>query len=1550
VTHSLSEVVEIRIAEEAVHIIMKLGMDSTKFLSMGKISAAIHFQLASSNRMTKSGFIAVLGWLHHLPLEQKLEKLAPSAIQTSFFALFLGFGLHALLDAKSRSHHQMTFTIREKLHSVQIITTVLTMIYSVAVIAYCWVAYHTRQSHTYLPNIVYFSTQTMAWSASLVLISFEKRCTLSTRHLLLRGWWVASSFMWVYQILLRGAQFITDSFHSFHVVFDDCILFATLPLVSTLLVIAVKGSTKVLVIEETDYLSTNLLSKKKAALQQQDAGVVTSYAGAGFISRFTFMWMNSLLETGHKTAIQVHEIPRLMIEDRTESVSVLFQSKLQTAGGSLALALFQSFWKQFVLTAGLTLLKLSVMYVGPLLIQRFIDVTSNKEVLWYNGPTLAFILFVAKFSELVIDHQYNFYCCKLALSARSSMITRVYQKGLCLSNSARQSHGIGKIVNYMSVDVKEVVSIVQSIHDLWAMPIQIAIALLILFDVIRLAMMAGLCTMLIVMVLSLLVASRQQKHMVHVLACKDNRMRGTNEAIINMKIIKLQAWQEWFQKKVEAARDTERIWIMKLMYASAINVFLLWISPLAVSVVSFGACLLMKIELTPGRVFTAISTFRILQEPLRQFPQLMTAAAQAAVSLNRLEKYFSSEELNGEAVERLSGGANYALSIVEGSFKWSLEDEMSILKNINLNFRPSSLIAVVGKVGSGKSALLSCILGEMQKVTGTVKVNGSIAYVAQSAWIQNSTIQDNILFGKDMNSTKYINTLEVCALDNDLSQMSHGDKTEIGERGINLSGGQKQRIQVARACYQNADIYLLDDIFSALDAHTGSHLFKECIRGALKDKTVVLVTHQVEFLRKADLIVVMDEGCIMSSGTYDELSLDTSFGALVDAHKKALDDATITCDSDCSTEREDMICQQSCSIETGPSRLPSPNPSSKKQVRGNFLQNQGEYKKEECETERNEMKNESDGLCVSTLINEEERAIGRVNMSIYLAYWTMSFRGLHLIVLVVIQICWQALQILSDFWLAFFTSEGKASMKPRKFISIYSYLAFGSGFFVLIRALLISYSGLRTAQKFYVNMLNSVFRASMSFFDTTPTGRILTRSSSDQETLDFGIPMLYGSILAVTFQLIGVLFVTCQVTWQMLLVIFPLGCVYVVYMKYYLSMSRELTRLDSITMAPIIDNFSETLAGITTIRAFCHQERFKIINNKLVDTNLSIGFHNCAANEWLGFRIESIGTIILCSSALLLVLLPKGVIQPEYVGLSLSYGLALNGCVFYLVCRICEIEQDMVAVERILQYCRIPSEAPLVLPNKQPEKCWPNEGNIAIDNLQLRYLPEAPLVLKDLTFSIKGGEKMGIVGRTGSGKSSLVLALFRIVEPAAGKIFIDALDISTIGLNELRSKISIIPQEPTLFEGTIRNNLDPLAVHTDKEIWKALEKCLLADVIRQKEEKLDFLVAEKGDNWSMGQRQLICLGRVILRRSRILILDEATSSIDTQTDLMLQNIIKTEFADRTLIIIAHRIPNVMGCDNVLVLDAGKVRELGYPTYLLEQPSSLFKSLVTEYWN
>lgn len=388
--------------------------------------------------------------------------------------------------------------------------------------------------------------------------------------------------------------------------------------------------------------------------------------------------------------------------------------------------------------------------------------------------------------------------------------------------------------------------------------------------------------------------------------------------------------------------------------------------------------------------------------------------------------------------------------------------------------------------------------------------------------------------------------------------------------------------------------------------------------------------------------------------------------------------------------------------------------------------------------------------------------------------------------------------------------------------------------------------------------------------------------------------------------------------------------------------------MDAITKAPIIDHFSGTVAGCTTIRCFEKQDQFSTLNVERVNSNIRMDFHNNAANEWLGLRLEMIGSIILCFSALLLVTLPRSMVNPDLVGLSLSYGFALNLSLYWLVLTVCQIENKMVAVERISQYSDLPSEAPLVIEGSQPPPSWPQEGTIMLQDLKLRYRPNTPLVLKGLSLTIRGGERVGVVGRTGSGKSTLLQALFRLVEPASGRIIVDGIDIGTLGLSDLRSKLAIIPQEPTLFEGTVRTNIDPLGVYSDKEIWDTLEKCQLRTIVEDKPGKLDFKVVDDGDNWSVGQKQLFCLGRAILKRSRILFLDEATASVDSQTDAMIQKAVRVEFASSTVISIAHRILSVLDSDKVLVLDAGLVQEYDSPTKLKSRQGGLFASLLREY--
>jgi ATP-binding cassette subfamily C (CFTR/MRP) protein 2 len=664
---------------------------------------------------------------------------------------------------------------------------------------------------------------------------------------------------------------------------------------------------------------------------------------------------------------------------------------------------------------------------------------------------------------------------------------------------------------------------------------------------------------------------------------RDQRMKATNEVLNNMKIIKLQAWDEKFQKRVEEARSVEKGWASMFIYISGLNLCSLWLAPIAATIATFILRIYLNGDLSPGSVFTAVATFRLLQEPMRLFPQALMSISQALVSVDRLNRFMQSDELQEDAVERVAAGAEVAVCVESGTFKWEPDAELPTLRNVDIEIKKGSLVAIVGMVGSGKSTLLASLLGEVPRVAGKVQVSGSIAYVAQTAWIQNGTIQDNILFGRPMDHRQYHETLRVCCLTVDLLQMESGDQTEIGERGINLSGGQKQRIQLARAVYQDADIYLLDDVFSAVDAHTGSELFKECVMGALKGKTTLLVTHQVDFLHGADNILVLRDGEIVQSGRYNELlNAGMDFAMLVDAHNEAMDMVGLD-DSDVDVDDPQMpLMSQPLNIGTGDglsamemSRNTSssmgresslktgpPNSESISLLERNLSRNlsrnggsrrdsmslkssPGSWGSLERKYSQNGSTQKKDPL---KLIEAEERAKGRVSLKVYWMYITKVYGGALVLVLVLNQGIWQTLQIAADYWLAYETSDAnKASFNAHLFLFVYSSISFGSLLCALVRALTVAFVGVRTAQSFYLKMLQSIFRAPMSFFDTTPTGRIITRSLTDQSAVDIYLPFFLGIVLNLASQTLGILFVTSRVTWQVAIVIVPLMYIYITY-------------------------------------------------------------------------------------------------------------------------------------------------------------------------------------------------------------------------------------------------------------------------------------------------------------------------------------------------------------------------------------------------------------------
>ncbi|KAH9625391.1 hypothetical protein KSS87_011462, partial [Heliosperma pusillum] len=727
-----------------------------------------------------------------------------------------------------------------------------------------------------------------------------------------------------------------------------------------------------------------------------------------------------------------------------------------------------------------------------------------------------------------------------------------------------------------------------------------------------------------------------------------------------------------------------------------------------------------------------------------------------------------------------------------------------------------------------------------------------------------------------MDEHRYQEALHRCSLVKDLELLPYGDLTEIGERGVNLSGGQKQRIQLARALYRDADIYLLDDPFSAVDAHTATNLFKEYVMEALSEKTVLLVTHQVDFIPAFQCCLLMSDGEILQAGHYSELLASRSeFSDLVNAHKKTA-----------GTERPAEV---------------------------------GTFERETYPDEKtkNFTKKQSEATNGDQLIKQEERNVGDTGFKSYLMYLKTDKSYLYLLCAVILQAIFVTGQIVQNYWMA--SNVDNPYISQPKLIVVYLSIGICSTLFVPFRSLAVYLLGIKSSKSLFSELMSSLFRAPMSFYDSTPLGRILSRVSSDLNIVDLDICYNILCILSPTMVAYANLGLLASITPQILFVYIPVIYMIIWLQRYYLATAKELMRIQGTTKSQIANHLAESISGAMTIRAFEEEDRFFAKNLNLVDRNSSPFLHNFAASEWLIQRVETLNAIVLSSVALCMVLLPPSTISSGFVGMALAYGLSLNNTMVFAIQYQCILANNIVSVERLNQYMHLPSEAPEVIEDSRPPKNWPAVGKVEICDLQIRYREDAPLVLRGISCTFEGGDRIGIVGRTGSGKTTLIGALFRLVEPTQGKIIVDGIDISRIGLHDLRSRLGIIPQDPTLFNGTVRFNLDPLCQHTDEEIWEVLGKCQLKESVQEKSQGLDSIVLEDGSNWSMGQRQLFCLGRALLRRSRVLVLDEATASVDNTTDMILQKTIRTEFRDCTVITVAHRIPTVMDSTKVLAM-------------------------------
>ncbi|KDO75334.1 hypothetical protein CISIN_1g0003511mg, partial [Citrus sinensis] len=1133
------------------------------------------------------------------------------------------------------------------------------------------------------------------------------------------------------------------------------------------------------------------------------------------------------------------------------------------------------------------------------------------------GYIYAFSIFVGVVLGVLCEAQYFQNVMRVGFRLRSTLVAAVFRKSLRITHEARKNFASGKITNLMTTDAEQLQQVCQALHTLWSAPFRIIISLVLLYNELGVASLLGALLLVFMFPVQTFIISRMQKLTKEGLQRTDKRIGLMNEILAAMDAVKCYAWENSFQSKVQNVRNDELSWFRKAQFLAACNSFILNSIPVLVTVVSFGMFTLLGGDLTPARAFTSLSLFAVLRFPLFMLPNMITQVVNANVSLKRMEEFLLAEEKILLPNPPLTSGLP-AISIRNGYFSWDSKAERPTLLNINLDIPVGSLVAIVGGTGEGKTSLISAMLGELPPVSdASAVIRGTVAYVPQVSWIFNATVRDNILFGSAFEPARYEKAIDVTSLQHDLDLLPGGDVTEIGERGVNISGGQKQRVSMARAVYSNSDVFIFDDPLSALDAHVGRQVFDRCIRGELSGKTRVLVTNQLHFLSQVDRIILVHEGMVKEEGTFEDLSNN---GELF---QKLMENAGKM--EEYVEEKEDG--------ETVDNKTSKPA--------ANGVDN--DLPKEASDTRKTK-----EGK--SVLIKQEERETGVVSFKV-LSRYKDALGGLW--VVLILLLCYfltETLRVSSSTWLSYWTDQSSLKTHgPLFYNTIYSLLSFGQVLVTLANSYWLIISSLYAAKRLHDAMLHSILRAPMVFFHTNPLGRIINRFAKDLGDIDRNVAVFVNMFMGQVSQLLSTFVLIGIVSTMSLWAIMPLLLLFYAAYLYYQSTAREVKRLDSITRSPVYAQFGEALNGLSTIRAYKAYDRMADINGKSMDKNIRYTLVNMGANRWLAIRLEIVGGLMIWLTATFAVVQNGSAENQEAfastMGLLLSYALNITSLLTAVLRLASLAENSLNAVERVGNYIELPSEAPLVIESNRPPPGWPSSGSIKFEDVVLRYRPELPPVLHGLSFTIPPSDKVGIVGRTGAGKSSMLNTLFRIVELERGRILIDGFDIAKFGLMDLRKILGIIPQSPVLFSGTVRFNLDPFSEHSDADLWEALERAHLKDAIRRNSLGLDAQVSEAGENFSVGQRQLLSLSRALLRRSKILVLDEATAAVDVRTDALIQKTIREEFKSCTMLIIAHRLNTIIDCDRILLLDSGRVLEYDTPEELLSNEGSSFSKMV-----